>query len=116
MVKGKPWQKRSRDYKNRCGNCHAYIGEAGFCVYCGTKAGEGAFAPYEEIMQCVYGPPPVEREHTCTVCGHVWSTCAMIDRVRYCPQCGGAVATRTLGDPFEGASDDRISGAEDEQQ
>ena len=49
----------STDYEGRCGNCHKFFGEGDlYCRYCGTKAGEGRYEPYDDIMQCVYGPPP----------------------------------------------------------
>ena len=101
MLHRKP--SRQSDYTGRCGNCHAYIGSAKFCIFCGTKAGEGSFLPYEEHIQCVYGPPPMEREHECSVCGHAWTDCAMINKVKYCPECGGSVTTRDLGYPWERA-------------
>lgn len=73
-----------------CGNCHATLGEGDkYCRICGTKAGEGAFAPYQQIMQCIYGPRPEERTHTCEKCGYTWTTCLMLDNEKYCPQCGG---------------------------
>ena len=46
---------------------------------CGTKAGEGEFEPYQQMMQCIYGPRPVSRTHTCEKCGYSWTTCAMLD-------------------------------------
>ena len=88
------------DYEGRCGNCHARIGEDAYCRYCGTKAGEGHFFPYEDRMQCVYGPPPVMRLHTCTACGYAWESSAMIDREKYCPQCGGKVTAEVTEEPF----------------
>ena len=81
----------SSDYQNRCGNCAEYIGtEDQYCRYCGTKRGEGSFKPYYNEPQCVYGPPPVKRIHSCTKCGFEWSTSVMIDRQRYCPKCGSS--------------------------
>lgn len=74
----------------RCGNCHALLGEGDkYCRICGTKAGEGEFEPYQQMMQCIYGPRPVSRTHTCEKCGYSWTTCAMLDMEQYCPQCGG---------------------------
>lgn len=76
--------------ENQCGNCHAYMApEDKYCRICGTKAGEGAFAPYQNLMECIYGPRPVERTHVCKQCGHKWTTCRMLDRENYCPKCGG---------------------------
>ena len=73
-----------------CGNCNARLApEDRYCRICGTKAGEGTFDPIEEIMQCIYGPEPVERKHVCQKCGYTWTTCAMVDRENYCPKCGG---------------------------
>lgn len=81
----------SSDYQNRCGNCAEHIGtEDQYCRYCGTKRGKGSFKPYYNEPQCVYGPPPVRRIHSCTKCGFEWSTSVMIDRQRYCPKCGSS--------------------------
>lgn len=87
--------------KDQCGNCHAYLGDDAYCRYCGTKAGEGAFEPYMNYEQCVYGPPPIEREHTCQACGFSWRTNMMIDNQQFCPKCGGKVdTTYPGGKPF----------------
>lgn len=83
--------------KNQCGNCHAYMKPRDkFCRICGEKAGEGAFDPYQNLMECIYGPMPVERTHVCKDCGHRWTTCRMLDDEKYCPKCGGIA-------PVEGA-------------
>lgn len=89
------------DRSRQCGNCHAGL-EPGdkYCRLCGTKAGEGAFEPYQNLMQCIYGPMPVPRTHTCTKCGFSWQTTLMIDRQKYCPQCGSPATV----------SDDRLGG------
>ena len=81
----------SKDYENRCGNCHTPFDDKAdeYCRYCGTKRGEGDFLPYENFNGCVYGPPPEEREHICGECGFSWTTKRMIDRSAYCPKCGG---------------------------
>ena len=76
------------DHTDRCGNCHKFIGSDEYCRSCGTKRGEGAFDPYYNEPVCVYGPPPVERKHSCSACGFEWTTCMMIDDQRYCPRCG----------------------------
>lgn len=83
--------------KDQCGNCHAYLGTDKFCRYCGTKAGEGAFEPYMNYEQCVYGPPPVEREHKCPDCGFNWKTHMMVDNQQFCPECGGRIQTTYPG-------------------
>ena len=75
--------------KDQCGNCQSYL-ERGdkYCRMCGTKVGEGAFEPWQNFMECIYGPMPVERTHRCSVCGYTWKTLMMIDQQRYCPKCG----------------------------
>lgn len=78
-------------YTNCCGNCHKLLEEDDkYCRYCGTRRGEGAFEPYDNVMKCIYGPMPVERTHRCPACGHSWKTVMMIDNQRYCPVCGAA--------------------------
>ena len=89
--------RRPAGYEGRCGNCHAVIDDDPYCRYCGTKNGEGAYEPFEDIVQCVYGPPPVEREHTCKKCGYSWKSWEMIDTERYCPKCGGNVTAAETG-------------------
>ncbi len=84
-------RKLSKDYKGRCGHCHAFIGQDEYCRYCGTKKGDGEFLPYNDEVQCVYGPPPIERIHKCENCGYKWSARMMIDDQRYCPKCGSRV-------------------------
>ena len=85
--------------KDQCGNCHAFIGDDAYCRYCGTKAGEGKFEPYYNEEGCIYGPPPIEREHNCPNCGYSWTNCMMIDNQRYCPKCGSVVNV-TEDEPF----------------
>ena len=76
--------------KDHCGNCHKPLGNDDYCRYCGTRRGEGKFDPYFNEPQCIYGPPPISRLHTCNECGYEWETNTMIDRQRYCPRCGGS--------------------------
>ena len=92
-------RKMIKPGKDQCGNCHAYIGDDAYCRYCGTKAGEGKFEPYYNEEGCVYGPPPIEREHNCPNCGYSWTNCVMKDNQRYCPKCGSAVNV-TEDEPF----------------
>lgn len=82
------------DYTNRCGNCHAYLRpEDKYCRYCGTKRGKGRFKPFENIIECVYGPT-VKRKYKCSSCGHIWVVGMMGgDNSRYCPQCGKKTVT-----------------------
>ena len=107
--------------KNQCGNCHAYLPDgAKYCTICGTKAGEGAYKPYQGMMQCIYGPMPQKRTHVCENCGYSWTTCLMIDDHKYCPQCGGpAPVKQEEGDeisfddiPFFFGRDDATDGSD----
>ena len=83
--------------KNQCGNCHAYIQEGDkYCRICGTKVGDGRYEPYQDLMECIYGPMPITRKHFCKKCGYSWTTCLMIDNEEYCPQCGSFA-------PYEGS-------------
>jgi len=81
----------STDYDGRCGNCHEKFESASdkYCTYCGTKRGEGKFEPYENVIYCVYGPMPKKRTRECTKCGHKWTYTAMLDKQKFCRQCGG---------------------------
>ena len=79
----------STDYEGRCGNCHSRIrDDEKYCRYCGTKRGEGKFEPYQNVMQCIYGPMPVKRVRKCTKCKKKWKTMVMIDDQNFCPDCG----------------------------
>lgn len=83
------------DYEGRCGNCHSIIDKNDrYCRYCGTKRGEGAFAPYSNIMYCVYGPP-IKTRFKCDACGHNWEITVLGgDNSKICPQCGkGTIRT-----------------------
>lgn len=83
------------DYEGRCGNCHGLLQEDDlYCRYCGTKRGDGDFLPYENIMVCIYGPMPVDREHKCPKCGYEWTNCVMVDKEEYCPKCGTNIIGR----------------------
>lgn len=83
-----------------CGNCHALLQEGDrYCRICGTKRGEGAYLPYEDLAQpCIYGSEPVEVTHKCARCGYSWTTCLMIDEQRFCPLCGGPVSSESVMD------------------
>ena len=79
----------STDYEGRCGNCHAILEEgAAYCQCCGTKRGEGSYAPYLDLMQCIYGPPPVDYLFSCPGCGHTFMESFMLFEERYCIRCG----------------------------
>ena len=79
-----------------CSKCGKGIGGDDFCRYCGAKRSVKLFDPSKMEMQCVYGPPPVERLHTCKDCGFEWTTCMMIDDQRYCPKCGSPASVKEL--------------------
>lgn len=84
-----PNSSLSTDYTNRCGNCHEYLQKGDkYCRYCGTKRGKGEFQPYQNVIQCIYGPMPIERTHKCTKCRRQWTTMLMLDNQDYCPRCG----------------------------
>lgn len=75
--------------ENQCRNCHAKLDEKDkYCKKCGTRRGEGKFKSHDNIMQCLYGPKPVEREYICKQCGYTWSNVQMISESQYCPRCG----------------------------
>ena len=83
------------DYEGKCGNCHAKLGSTDqYCRVCGTKRNEGAFLPYKNRMECIYGPMPVKRLHTCKSCGYAWENKVMIDYDKYCPKCGQLVEVK----------------------
>ena len=87
-------KKYSVDYKGRCGKCHSMMSEGdNFCRYCGTPKGKGMFLPYENVLECVYGPPVVTT-HTCTQCGYSWKVNQLCeDRAAFCPKCCGVLSS-----------------------
>lgn len=90
------------DYEGKCGNCHSIMGKDDmYCKICGTKAGKGKFLPYEDIMECIYGPMPIEREHLCKKCKYSWTTVLMVDDEKYCPKCGGKAPVVRQEDYFK---------------
>ena len=93
-----------------CGNCRKIIGEDKFCRYCGAEAVKTNYAPENEVISVVYGPPPTEREHICSSCGYTWKNWVMIDNERYCPKCGGNVISQETGQSMS----ENISESDDE--
>ncbi|MCR5203374.1 MAG: hypothetical protein K6D02_09885 [Lachnospiraceae bacterium] len=102
--------------KRVCANCRNNYSEGDkYCRYCGAPNGEPLFI--DEDFACIYGPPPVERVHTCEKCGYTWSTNRMVDDTRYCPECGGHApyvevvdendenANKPLGQVFDGSDE-----------
>ena len=79
----------SSSLRRICGNCREIIGNDRFCRYCGSENISVMYEPEEDVVRCIYGPPPVMRKHTCSECGYSWSRCLMIDNENYCPKCGG---------------------------
>ena len=75
-----------------CGKCFCYLDpEDNYCRHCGTKAGV-KFEPRWNIMDTLYGPPPIPTEHTCKYCGNQWTSYDFDwtdEEIRYfCPNCG----------------------------
>lgn len=82
-----------------CANCNRkYFEDGKYCRYCGARKKEGKFRPQRNMMQCIYGPQPVERIRTCTKCPHTWRTFLMIDNEYYCPECGAPATVRDAGE------------------
>ncbi len=83
--------------EEECPVCHCYF-EPGnkFCEYCGAKA-DAAFQPYWNIMETVYGPPPIDVALTCGFCGHHWIS--LEDEYEggnhFCPMCGKKCENKT---------------------
>ncbi len=84
--------KKNKEYENKqkvCPDCKNNWREGDlYCRYCGAKMTDPSYIEFE--MQCIYGPPPMKRTHTCKECGYSWTTNNMIDREEYCPKCGGS--------------------------
>lgn len=82
--------KKSNKDTNNCGKCWQTLSDSDeYCRYCGTKRGEGDFNPADNIMECIYGPPPKEYAFACKSCGHAWTQKMMMPRsVVACPKCG----------------------------
>lgn len=80
---------RNANTKAVCRNCgEIYSEDDRYCRYCGAPNGSPKYI--EEEIQCIYGPMPVKRIHTCEKCGYTWDTVLMIDKERFCPRCGGS--------------------------
>lgn len=72
-----------------CSNCkNEYIEGDRYCRYCGAPMGKPDYIDYD--VPVIYGPLPTERLHTCEQCGFKWKTYSMLDKERFCPECGGA--------------------------
>ena len=80
-----------------CPNCkNPYREDGRYCPFCGAPNGSPEVIP--QVIEVIYGPPPVRRRHTCTRCGHTWTVVAMVDRERYCPLCGAPAETEAAGE------------------
>lgn len=76
----------------RCARCGGVLREGDkYCRTCGRERAEIPYDPRRNIMACVYGPRPVRRNHICDNCGYKWENIVMIDKDRYCPECGNLV-------------------------
>lgn len=96
---GKPNDSWVEPTQSQCGNCHNHLQEGDkYCRLCGTKVGEGAYEPYQDVIQFIYGPMPFERKHACKICGHSWITCLMVDKEKYCPECGGSASEVSISE------------------
>lgn len=83
------------DYTRRCGNCHEYLpGNANYCIYCGTKRGDGEFLPYYNLNDILYGSPTKIKKH-CQRCGKSWIAYEFNngENYKFCPYCGEASPT-----------------------
>ena len=87
--------------QNVCSNCGIAYGEGDtFCRYCGTarvnypaqtlgQPAADTFQPNANMGENVYGPPLIERVHTCVKCGHKWEDYGQDNNGdSYCPICG----------------------------
>ena len=92
----------SNDYENRCGNCHLLMHpDDRFCRHCGTPKGRGAFLPYRNEINCVYGPPTKEVV-ICHSCGHRWVTLGLGgDESKFCPECRSKRWGVEISEPYE---------------
>lgn len=80
---------KNDNLKGYCSNCGYEIEENdNYCKSCGTKSDKVMKKPFQDNIQMVYGPPPVERFHKCQKCGYSWNNYKMIDTDKYCPACG----------------------------
>ncbi len=74
----------------RCGNCGMLLKEGeSYCRICGTQRGIDQYLPDFRDIGCIYGPPPIKRDHHCEQCGYHWTTYVMIDSEKTCPKCRG---------------------------
>ncbi len=73
-----------------CASCRARVDSNDrYCRVCGAIMNPVVSNNADRIMQCIYGPPPRKRKHTCVKCNYTWETVSMIDNQKYCPKCGG---------------------------
>ena len=85
-----------------CGNCKSDINKGDkYCRICGTSITQAKYVPNENIMQCIYGPLPVKRKHVCQKCSYEWTTFAMVDDEKYCPECGGLAPCQKEDDSYK---------------
>ena len=94
MIGNESFPRRRKDNMCKvCANCGGdYVDGDKYCRFCGAPMGAPHYAALD--FACIYGPPPVKRVHTCKKCGYSWTTNLMLDRARWCPQCGGPAPAR----------------------
>ena len=110
---------KDRNYTDRCGNCHHPLKPGDkYCRKCGTERGKGAFEPFLNRMDVVYGPP-IKMQYKCQACGHKWVTvCLGREESFYCPSCGEKAAklekevVGTFSDSFDDEELDDEEGRE----
>ena len=86
-----------------CANCrHIYIEGDRYCRFCGAPMGTPEYIDdIDDLIEELYGPPPITRIHKCPQCGYSWKTHEMVDFERWCPKCGSPAP----GEPFDDTID-----------
>ena len=71
-----------------------------FCSICGAELTQTEsvfnndfeieeFKPDDNIMGCIYGPPPCDYSFKCNSCGNIWTESLMyLQKADTCPKCG----------------------------
>ena len=111
---------KDRNHTDRCGNCHHPLKPGDkYCRKCGTERGKGAFDPFLNRMDVVYGPP-IKMQYKCQACGHKWVTvCLGGEESFYCPSCGEKAAKlekEVVGSMFESFDDELFDDGEDDYE
>lgn len=75
-----------------CANCKRSLKRGDrYCRFCGAKRSPKRYAPEDNILCCVYGPP-YSVKCTCKACGYSYidSALGVPHKQYFCPKCGGA--------------------------